>query len=103
MEKETIFLVAIAISFFVCIVIWEIKDSVYQKGIKKGESIVVTSMLDTSKWMGNKDDKSCHNALFLFANKYKKYGYVSSDRFRNDYQKLDRTERVTLQDLEHLI
>ena len=73
---------------------------------KKGEFEVVRSMFDTATWMGTQKDKSSYNTLFLFASKYKKYGYVSSDNFRAKILSVNNSKRITdlpKNELEQLI
>lgn len=106
MISEKLSVIIIALLFINYIIIWYIKDSAYKKGVKKGEFEVVKSMFDTATWMGTQKDKSSYNTLFLFASKYKKYGYVSSDNFRAKILSVNNSKRITdlsKNELEQLI
>lgn len=92
---ETSFVIAVFALFFILILFWTEKDKAYKKGFSDGIKEVTRSMLDTSTWLGAKEDKSSHNTLWLFASKYRKYRHVCSDRFRSDFLSLDNSKRIT--------
>lgn len=95
MTTEIFFIIAVLALFFILILFWKQKDKAYRKGFSDGTKQVIRNMFDTATWLGIKEDKSSHNALWLFASKYKKYSYVCSDRFRKDLFSLDNRKRIT--------
>lgn len=95
MKTETLFVIAVLVLFFILILIWNKIDKAYEKGYSSGVKEVTRSMLDTATWLGTKEDKTAYNTLWLFASKYRKYSYVSSDRFRSDLLSLDNKKRIT--------
>ena len=95
MTGEQLSLIIIALLFINLIIIWTIKDKAYRKGIEKGQFEVVRSMFETATWLGTQKDKSFYNALWLFASKYKKYGYVSSYNFREKILSVNNSKRIT--------
>jgi hypothetical protein len=95
MISEKLSVIIIASLFINSIIIWYVKDKAYRKGVEKGQFEVVRSMLETATWMGTQKDKSSYNTLWLFASKYKKYGYVSSDNFRAKILSVNHSKRIT--------
>jgi hypothetical protein len=95
MISEKLSLIIIALLFINLIIIYTIKDKAYRKGIEKGQFEVVRSMLETATWLGTQKDKSSYNTLWLFASKYKKYGYVSSYIFREKILNVNNSKRIT--------
>jgi hypothetical protein len=87
------------------VLIGDIKKRAYRKGYKKAELDITHSMFDKANWFGGTSIIT-YNVLYLFAAKYRKWGHVSADRFREDILKLDHKKRVTelsKQELESLI
>ncbi len=95
MTGEQLSLIIIALLFINLIIIWTIKDKAYRKGIEKGQFEVIRSMFETATWLGTQKDKSSYNTLWLFASKYKKYGYVSSHNFRAEILSVNNSKRIT--------
>ncbi len=94
MDKPTLIILVILISILVIgVTIENIKKRAFRKGYEAGEKEVTRSMLDTATWFGA-TSKITYNCLFLFASRYRKYGHVSSDRFRTDFLKLDHKKRI---------
>ena len=94
MDKLTLIILGILISILVIgVTIENIKKRAFRKGYEAGEQEVTRSMLDTATWFGA-TSKITYNCLFLFASRYRKYGHVSSDRFRTDFLKLDHKKRI---------
>jgi len=77
----------------IMIVIGNIKKRAFLKGYKKAEFDITSSMLDNATWFGGRP--IFYNTLYLFAVKYRKYGYVSASRFRDDILEVDHEKRVT--------
>jgi hypothetical protein len=91
MDKPTLIILGVLISILVIGV--TIKKRAFRKGYEAGEKEVTRSMLDTATWFGA-TSKITYNCLFLFASRYRKYGHVSSDKFRTDFLKLDHKKRI---------
>jgi len=106
MEKPTLIVLIILVSIIVIVAVIEnIKKKAFRKGYESGVQEVTRSMLDTATWFGA-TSKITYNCLFLFASRYRKYGHVSSDRFRTDFLKLEHKQRITdlnLDELEEII
>lgn len=88
----------------IMIAIDNIKKKAFLKGYKKAEFDVTASLLDNATWFGGRP--IFYNTLYLFAAKYRKYGYVSASRFRDDILSIDQEKRVTdlpKEELERLV
>jgi len=93
MTTLVLFLILVSILIIV-IVIGNIKDKAYKKGYDKANFDITASMLDKATWFGG-CSKITYNTLYLFAVRYRKYGYVSADQFREDVLKIDHEKRIT--------
>jgi len=94
MNTPTIILLGSLIAILVImILIGDMKKRAYLKGYKQAEFDVTSSLIDKATWFSSKP--IFYNTLYLFAVQYRKYGYVSADRFRDEILKLDHEKRVT--------
>lgn len=108
MKTEKLFIIAFLVFVLVLILFWKIKKIAYRKGYKEGykqaELDVTSSLLENSIWFGGMP--LIHNTLYLFAQKYRKYGNVIASKFRWDLLEIDNTNRVTdlpKEELENVI
>lgn len=106
MTTDILFSIIGLVLIIILILIWNKIDNTYKKGYKAGAEEATRSMLETASWLGAKVDKTSFNTLWLFASKYQKYGYVSSDKFRTDLSKLDNSKRIldlSKEEIDHLV
>jgi len=81
------------IILLVIIIVGDIKKRAYNKGYNDGVKQVTHNMLSTATWFGS-NDKKIYNCLYLFATDFRKYGSISSDRFRDEMQSIDHNKRI---------
>jgi hypothetical protein len=94
MDKLTLIILGVLMLIMIIVVIIEnIKKRAYLKGYKQAEFDITSSLLDNATWFGGRP--LLYNILYLFAAKYRKYGYVSASRFRDIFLDIDSTKRIT--------
>ncbi|MDK2772134.1 MAG: hypothetical protein KYX68_07930 [Flavobacterium sp.] len=105
MDKPTLIILGILITVLVIMILLDnIKKRAYLKGYKQAEFDLTASLFDNATWFGGRP--LFYNALYLFAAKYRKYGYVSASRFRDDILSVNHEKRVTdlpKEELERII
>lgn len=87
-------ILALMLLLVIIIIINNIKQKYYLKGYHQAEFDITASMLDKATWFSGCSIIT-YNVLYLFAVKYRKYGYVDANKFREDILKLTHEKRIT--------